>query len=63
MVANYNPNLHKQNGENELKRKRTNNYEGYKNQTTVHEKRLMHWKSARQAFDKMIKDFLPLQIK
>ncbi|PAL05256.1 type I restriction endonuclease subunit R [Peribacillus simplex] len=60
MVANYNPNFQKQNGEAELKR--TSNYEEYKNHTENPKKRLTYWKSVRQAFDEMmIKDILPLQ--
>lgn len=60
MVANYNPNLPKQNGEAELKR--TSDYEGYKKHTENPVKRLTYWKSVRQAFDEMmVQDVLPLQ--
>lgn len=60
MVANYNPNLQKQNGEAELKR--TSDYEGYKEHTENPVVKLKYWKSVKQAFEEMmIQDVLPLQ--
>nr|WP_232284459.1 hypothetical protein [Bacillus timonensis] len=60
MVANYNPARKKQNGEAELKE--TSDYEGYKEHTENPVKRLIYWKSVKQAFEEMmIHDILPLQ--
>jgi len=60
MVANYNPNRDKQNGEAELKR--TSDYEAYKEHTEKPVRKLAYWKSVRHAFeDMMILDVLPLQ--
>lgn len=60
MVANYNPNLEKQNGEAELKR--TSNYEAYKEHATNSVIKLKYWKTVKSAFeDMMIHDVLPLQ--
>lgn len=60
MVANYNPNLEKQNGEAELKR--TSNYEAYKEHATNPVIKLKYWKTVKSAFeDMMIHDVLPLQ--
>lgn len=60
MVANYNPNREKQNGEAELKR--TSDYDGYKEHTENPVRKLAYWRSVRQAFeDMMIDDVLPLQ--
>ncbi|WP_074593202.1 type I restriction endonuclease subunit R [Bacillus cereus] len=60
MVANYDPNLQKQNGEAELKL--TSDYEGYKEHTENPVVKLKYWKSVKQAFEEMmIQDILPLQ--
>ncbi|MBZ6485087.1 type I restriction endonuclease subunit R [Priestia aryabhattai] len=60
MVANYNPDRKKQNGEAELKR--TSDYEGYKEHTENPVKRLTYWKSVKQDFEEMmLYDILPLQ--
>ncbi|PGE91772.1 type I restriction endonuclease subunit R [Bacillus toyonensis] len=60
MVANYNPNLEKQNGEAELKR--TSNYEAYKEHATNPVIKLKYWKTVKSAFEDMvIHDVLPLQ--
>ncbi|HDR8407623.1 TPA: hypothetical protein QC295_000798, partial [Bacillus cereus] len=60
MVANYDPNLEKQNGEAELKR--TSNYEAYREYATNPVIKLKYWKIVKSAFeDMMIHDVLPLQ--
>lgn len=60
MVANYNQNLEKQNGEAELKR--TSDYVAYKEHAENPVSRLKYWKSVKNAFENMmIQDVLPLQ--
>ncbi|MGH0435944.1 type I restriction endonuclease subunit R [Bacillus basilensis] len=62
MVANYNQNLEKQNGEAELKR--TSDYEAYKEHAENPVTKLKYWKSVKSAFEEMmIHDVLPLQNK
>ncbi|AOZ94898.1 type I restriction endonuclease subunit R [Paenibacillus crassostreae] len=60
MVANYNQNLEKQNGEAELKR--TSDYAAYKEHAENPVAKLKYWKSVKNAFeDMMTHDVLPLQ--
>lgn len=60
MVANYNPNHEKQNGEAELKR--TSNYEAYKEHTNNPVTKLKYWKTVKNAFENMmVQNILPLQ--
>lgn len=60
MVANYNPNRDKQNGEAELKR--TSDYDSYKEHKEKPARKLAYWQSVIQAFEEMIvNDVLPLQ--
>ncbi|MGK3615399.1 type I restriction endonuclease subunit R [Bacillus cereus] len=62
MVANYNQNFEKQNGEAELKR--TSDYEAYKEHAENPVTKLKYWKSVKSAFEEMmIHDVLPLQNK
>ncbi|MRB36046.1 type I restriction endonuclease subunit R [Bacillus thuringiensis] len=60
MVANYNPNYEKQNGEAELKR--TSDYNAYKEHTSNPVNKLKYWKTVKNAFeDMMVQNILPLQ--
>lgn len=60
MVANYNPNHERQNGEAELKR--TSNYTAYKEHASDPVAKLKYWKTVKNAFeDMMVQNILPLQ--
>lgn len=62
VVNNYMPNLEKQNGEAELKR--TSDYEAYKEHADNPVKKLVYWKTVKQAFEEMmVEEILPLQHK
>lgn len=60
MVANYNPNHERQNGEAELKR--TSDYAAYKKHASDPVAKLKYWKTVKNAFeDMMVQNILPLQ--
>ncbi|QWG37430.1 type I restriction endonuclease subunit R [Bacillus mycoides] len=60
MVANYNPNHERQNGEAELKR--TSDYNAYKEHASDPVTKLKYWKNVKNAFeDMMVQNILPLQ--
>ncbi|AOY18376.1 DEAD/DEAH box helicase [Bacillus sp. ABP14] len=60
MVANYNPNHERQNGEAELKR--TSDYAAYKEHASDPVAKLKYWKTVKNAFeDMMVQNILPLQ--
>ncbi|COF84302.1 type I restriction-modification system restriction subunit [Streptococcus pneumoniae] len=60
MVANYNPNHERQNGEAELKR--TSDYTAYKEHASDPVAKLKYWKTVKNAFeDMMVQNILPLQ--
>ncbi|MDF9887872.1 type I restriction enzyme R subunit [Bacillus sp. LEw-kw-24] len=60
MVANYNPNHERQNGEAELKR--TSDYNAYKEHASDPVTKLKYWKTVKNAFeDMMVQNILPLQ--
>lgn len=60
IVANYNPNREKQNGEAELRA--TSDYEGYKASVADPVRKLLYWKTVRLSFEEMmVTGILPLR--